>query len=61
MRWALLYSILLFASPSLYCQPVYYNRLYTEGAFTWECSAGLGAMNCLTDLGGTAGGGSTLR
>ncbi len=35
------------------CQYYYYNNKYYDTDLIWEFGAGIGAMNCITDIGGS--------
>lgn len=49
----LLYCCLI--STLSYCQHYFYNNRYYDKDFLFELNASLGAINCLTDIGGTSG------
>ncbi len=52
--------IILFFFNNSFAQPIFSEDLYYDNKVTYEIGASVGAMNCLTDLGGNKGKGGIL-
>ncbi len=50
----------LFASQLSFCQYYFYNNRYYDKDLLFEINISTGAMNCLTDVGGTNGKGKSF-